>query len=139
MAKLDKLTPEQIQEILRNLTEREAKSASEVNTIISEAREPRRIQSNTDFIRTEDIREFLLRNGLDTMQRWWDGTYFEHHLWFLFAETASPGFEIMVENYDGTQMTTYFDVVLSPKEIENEKGPVVSTTPVDTDASGESR
>lgn len=75
--------------------------------------EPRRIQSNTDFVRTEDIREFLKSYKYDEVEHWWDGTYFEHHIWFLVEPSPTgPDFSLMIENRDGSQKEIHFRVAV---------------------------
>lgn len=87
---------------------------------ITPRREPRRIQSNTDFVRTEDIREFLKRYSFNDAEHWWDGTYFEHHLWFLVEpDFGGSDFEIMIENRDGRQKNIKFLAQVRPWEGAN--------------------
>jgi hypothetical protein len=71
--------------------------------------EKRKIPYNTDILRSEDIREFL-RNHDGEAERWWDGTYFEYHLWFLLVGSITNSFELLLENKDGKQRTVALSV-----------------------------
>jgi hypothetical protein len=73
------------------------------------------IPFNTDYIETSRIREFLRLAGYETVReldQWWDGSYFEHRLFFLLYPRSRPFFELLLENANGQQRTIKLEVRL---------------------------
>lgn len=82
-------------------------------------RERRSVPYNTDLLRSQDIRDFLSIHDPEA-EGWWDGTYFEHHLWFLL-HVCGNGFELMLENRNGEQRSIVFSVKLQLEVSDCEK------------------